>query len=480
MTYGILKTLSLAVALLPAASLTAQTLFLADFEQGYEPSLPKSGAARTAASEKTELVEGRFGKGVHIPFERETGKNPLVYILPFPARTGTLEFWIKPDSDFVGKRHALFGVSSGVCRLDGWVEPDGTLAVGYFINNFEQKGMVGAKGLGACFKGGQWLHVALSWDQMAARLFLDGHLVAMSSTWEVPDDAVFREETIRVGNNYYPFDVPGAGAVFDDFEISGDMKYVCDFIRPEAPASARPIPAKPKLQQLAPKLAAELEKRAATFFSDFRNGAAIATFAKGETAGFSDRALIVDADGKLSLKSGDTLGFRADKNLSPFRGTFSMTFLLNEPLKLPTTLLERSRICGDGASLQRQVGVEKARSDGSGALAGLRLSLDKENRLKWESFYHKQTFSTVASAPLELKAGVWHNIVFAWDGPRVRLDFDGKTVAEAGENAMPSILDEFFFVGSNCVGDNSLDGQIGEIEIDDKFQVKQVHRLENQ
>lgn len=451
-----------------------KTTLLVDFDDGYDASFSVGeGAARFATELKEDdvkLVDGKFGKGVFIG--RDVPALTLYYGCKdnFSYKEGALEFWFCPEwdlsfkrekeiaSDKSGKWMSFILFSTGgdpTCfRLTknqyNWLSF-------YYRIRYKTTAAVRTQYStnSQVFQQGKWVHIAVSWDEDEARLFVNGGLVAVSDKWEVAGtvgDLVLGSKGYGKGS--------GAWGTFDDFRISDNKKYISSFPLPREPLRIE------KDTKVFPSRLSEEEKkrfneRKTLFYIDFKNGL-LANFSTGSPYGLSNRELKMEKiDGKEVARlqrypddPGDTLFFTLKDNLHPSLGTVEVTLQVSEENILPVVIFDASRVV-----LKKTNPADRYRR------TGMRLILNEEACLEWQSIEDKKVISTVKSSPIELKKGKWYRFGFSWAGGTVSLYLNGKRIAMEESVALPSRLGKYFFICSDSQGQNSLDGWVDKVEI---------------
>ncbi len=431
-----------------------QTTFLADFDTGLDASYaagsPKVLLGIKFPAGAARLVEGKFGQGLFLDkkvyqfqFGYETTKN-------FRHEQGTVEFWFRPewDSDFIDPdAPAWIGKASSLTLFSTLESPTGfrlsknqyNFLSFFYTNNYKSYATVGVSG--KFWKKGEWVHCAASWDQNEGRLFLNGKLIACSDEWEASTPYEYR------------MFLSGWGT-FDDFRVSGDKIYVSSFQPPVAPLTVRKKASPPPPALTAEEKKALAQNKVLLHVDCSRSLTAVT--AAGSPEPISNRPLELSEKALRLTRTGilpeTTLCYAGGKNVNQFLGTAEIAFRASEKAVLPVTLLDFSEI------------EQQTYASGYGR-TGMRLVLTKDGRVEWQNLFAGRVIDAVTSKPLALKRDAWNRVSVSWRASTVSIYSDGVLCAQKVGASLPVKLAPYVFVGSDSLGENTLDGWVREVTI---------------
>ena len=424
------------VALSCQLCLCAQTTLLVDFEQGLDAtSAAGDGRARVdprATSEHVRIVDGRFGKGAFVSADAPGVALSYDVEKHLDPERGTIELYFRPTWEWAdapehvtllstyGGGGTGFRVSKNQYNWFGfWYALRYKTTARVITQYARQSKVMGPQ---------RWVHIAVSWDEAEARLFIDGRLVSVSDQWEVAGGQFHR---LALGCVAYGRG-RGAGGTFDELRLSGTKKYVANFPLPSAP--------------LAVEALKERNDRA-PFVTNFPKVQWGANRPVDVEHGKHGRTV-------LRLRRGDVVYLPTAGLLSRFLGTLQLRARLAEPSQLPALLFDASDIV-----FNYHRGGDRSRR------TGWRLSFTNDARLQWRSLEDKGVVGDVRSEPLAFEAGEWHRFGVRWRASRVTLLYDGMEVASGAGQGLPSALPRYVYVGSESTAQHTFDGWISDVEI---------------
>ena len=439
-----------------ATAAHAGTAMLVDFEHGYDAAF-SLGDRKPIEVPAHPLVEGKFGRGFLLNASCPRLRYRLDRVLE--GSGGAVEFWYRPQWDgstiyehapsgnlsLKGKRLNVrlfvIGEYPGIQLTKDRYNSLGL----YVIRSYRVVSRVAARGA-TLFQKGKWIHLAVSWDTHEARLFANGRLLALSDLWTLD----YIGKTITLGSFY------GGAGVYDEIRISDHKRYVSSFPLPHGPhrieTRAEEMASRP-VAPLAEATRRAFGEAAVTFAIDFSQGLS-AQYACGSSLGRSNRRLPVEAVAgrpRVRLRTragevGDTLCFEREGNLNRFLGTVEIGIRPAEGFTLPAVLFD----CAHTASYY-------------GTRTGVRLLLNEEGCLEWQSLANGRVVSRVQSAPLALEAESDVALGLSWAGSTIALYRDGREIKRQKGCAIPAAMDAYFFIGSDTFGENTLDGWIDHV-----------------
>ncbi|MBT3378785.1 MAG: hypothetical protein HN742_04115 [Lentisphaerae bacterium] len=438
----------------PPRRAAAQTTMLVNFEEGLDAAFASGNSAAKLDARSTDehvrIVEGRFGKGVSVStnapglaLSYETKKH-------LDLNEGTIEFFFRPDWDWADAPEHVTLLSTYIGAGTGFrilKNQYGWFGFWYGLRYKTTARVITQYSRNATImKAGCWTHIAVSWDDAEARLFVDGMLVSVSDRWEVRGEQYGR---IALGGVVYG-QGRGAGGTFDELRLSASKRYVASFTVPSAPlrrengdremAQARPT------EGMAAKRLPFVADLAAQNWGSNRP-----LFEERCPAG--KPLLRLRRNGKI----GDVVFFPRPDALNRFLGRTNVRVRLSEPVQLPAVLLDASDIV-----FNDRAGGDRARR------TGWQLRLTEDCRLQWQSLDDGSVVGQVQSAPLAVRSGEWRRFGVRWQASRTTLVYEGAEMASAVGQGIPSALPRYIYVGSRSTGQNTLDGWVSHVEIDRK------------
>jgi len=442
----------------------AQTTLLVNFDKGFDAAFAagdgRAQLAPGAAPRYVRLAEGRFGKGVFI--DKDAPGLALSYAVEkhIGPRRGTLEFFFRPEWSLADAPKIVTLLSSYTGGGTGFrLMKNQYNWFGLFYSlRYKVTGRVmtqygrRSRALGR----GRWMHVAVSWDEAEARLFVNGMLTSVSDFWRVAGGQTRR---FGLGCRAYGQGL-GGGGTFDELRLSADKKYVASF-----PVLANPLGVdklRPSIMSPAdPERARQLRAQGVLFFVDFSRSL-VAEFARGDGRGGSNRSLVFqrDARGRSTVRLhrrdavGDVVYFRRRDNLNPFLGTAEVCVRFVDPISLPAMLFDVSDL-----AFNHHFGHDRRRR------TGFRLWLTRRCELRWECLEDKRVVGSVTSPPLDVSRSDWHRFAVSWAASRITLRHNDTVVARSVGQALPSSLPNYFFVGSQSTGEDTLDGWVDWVRV---------------
>jgi len=457
--------------LLNTATNRAETIFLADFDQGFDAIHARG--ARTALispdahSGDVALAPGRFGQGVFL--KRKIPSLALSYETRdnFPLKEGAIEFWFRAEWDGTwrepdgpphcqGRPTVHFVVTSGSPTGFRLVKTQYNVYDFHYARNYDRSNAQ-VQTLVHPWKKGAWQFYAVSWDVDEARLFLNGRLMAVSGRWK--PGAAIGPRLVLGAARYGIGRFGGAWGTFDDLRISDHKRYVSSFPVPVAPLAVDAAPGKESAaREPAPAGPADAGARDVLFRVDYTRSLT-ACVCHGDPVAFSNGPLERGPDGvrlrRPAKGPGATLCYRTGANADRLLGTADVTLSLDRVPASPVCLLDLTEL----APLVRQ------RARGDGLRTGMRLSLTKDHRLRWVNLEDGRILGQVSSPPLTLAPDRQTTFSMTWGNARVVLTVDGESVADTQGVAMASRLAPFLFVGSDSRGENTVEATIRSVEI---------------
>ena len=426
-----------------------QTTFLATFDDGFDAVFAAGeGGARLDArvtSDHIQTVDGRFGKGVFISADAPGLALSYEVAEQLSAEQGTIEFYFKPAwtwaeaPDHVTLFSTYTGGGTGFRILKNQYNWFGL----WYSLRYQGKGRAITQYARASevMMPERWTHVATSWDQDEARLFIDGELVSISDRWEVAggQHSRFALGCVAYGSGR------GAGGTFDELRLSGHKRYVASFVPPD-----QPLTADAETDTGNPMADGSAQRPADPFTLDL------------STPNWQgNRVLPVDdTSGRMAVRLcrsetvDDVLYLRRPSVLNRFLGSVELVARLRAPVQLPAVLFDATDLVFNEHS-----GRDRGRR------TGWRLSLTADARLRWESLEDKQTIGVLQSDPLEIDPSAWHRFGVRWRASRVMLQFAESEVARGTGFGLPSHLPRHIYIGSQSTGRQSLEGWVSHAEI---------------
>ena len=322
-------------------------------------------------------------------------------------------------------------------------------------------------------KAGRWVHIAVSWDEEEARLFVNGMLVSVSDRWEVTGG---QYERFALGGVVYGRG-RGAGGAFDELRLSASKRYVASFPVLSAPVEVESggggkaqdhqpggAPNAPKLDRLheggspGERRSPPWSHPGLTAQPPFLANFAIVNWG-------SNRPLPAERDAAgnplLRLRRngqvGDVLFVARPNRLNRFLGRLEVRVRLSEPLQLPAVLFAASDIV-----FNERAGRDRTRR------TGWRILFTEDRRLQWQSLDDGSIVGQVQSEPLAISSSEWRRFGVCWRASRITLVYEGVEVASAVGQGLPSALPRYVYVGSRSTGQHTLDGWVSHVEIDQK------------
>ena len=418
----------------------SQTTLLVDFEQRLDAAFAagdhKARVDPRTTPEHVRIVDGRFGKGVFVSADAPGVALSYDVEKHLDPERGTVELYFRPNWEWAdAPKHVTLlstygggGTGFRVLKnqynwLGFWYALRYKTMARVITQYARQSKVMGPP---------RWVHIAVSWDEAEARLFIDGGLVSISDQWEVAGGQFHR---LTLGCVAYGGG-RGAGGTFDELRLSGTKKYVASFPPPIAPLTVEALTEHDDREPLianSPKAAWE-SNRPVEIERDDR-GRAVLRLRRRD-----------DVDDVVYLP---TAG-----GLSRFLGTLGLRARLAEPVQLPTVLFDATDIV-----FNYRRGRDRSRR------TGWRLCLTSDARLQWQSLEDKSVVGHVQSEPLGLEAGEWHRFGVRWRASRVTLLYDGAEVASDVGQGLPSALPRYVYIGSQSTAQHTFDGWISDVEI---------------
>jgi len=424
------------MSLLYSRPALSQTALLVDFERGLD-AVYAAGNGKARVDPRTRddhmrIVEGRFGKGVFVSADAPGVALSYDVDKHLNPERGTIEFYFRPTwawADAPEHVTLLSTYGGGGTGFRVSKNQYNWLGFWYSLRYKTTARVITQYGRGSEVMGPtRWVHIAVSWDEAEARLFVDGRLVSVSDQWEVAGGQFGR---LGLGCVLYGSG-RGAGGAFDELRLSATKKYVASFVPPNAPLSVEKQPTGP-------------------FIADF-----------SEENWCSNQPVAVERDehGRAILRLqrregvGDVVYFRAAGRLSRFLGSLELRVRIADPVQLPAVLFDATDIV-----FNYRRGGDRSRRTGS------RLSLTSDARLRWQSLEDKSVVGHVESPPVVLKPGEWRSFGVRWRASRVTLLCDGSEVASGVGQGLPSTLARYFYIGSQSTAQDTFDGWISDVKI---------------
>jgi hypothetical protein len=198
------------------------TLFFEDFD-GASPAVLLAGDSKSAV---TGPEGGRFGRGLRLV---RPGLGAFSLALDAMPREGCLEYWITQD-DFRKATHLALmspGDKQSVLEIGGGA----MMRVAANVAGGKLALVAHESITGEQARAGQWLHVAVEWDEASLRIYVNGVLadVAYGSVrWPKTPSVIHAGNTLQ----WLCWD-----GVLDEVRLSGIRRY-----RPPVPAGFTPFP----------------------------------------------------------------------------------------------------------------------------------------------------------------------------------------------------------------------------------------------
>ena len=95
----------------------------------------------------------------------------------------------------------------------------------------------------------------------------------------------------------------------------------------------------------------------------------------------------------------------------------------------------------------------------------MRVVLNASSNIEWQCLGNGRILDRVASAPLLWQAGQDYSLAFSWAGGAIALFVDGREVVRRQGCAIPARLGDYFFIGSDEEGTNTLNGWIKDVTV---------------
>ena len=428
------------------------TLLLAHLNDGFAADFARGDAKPMSTGNRGGAVlrPGRFGNGVDIP----RGAFGLAYhgTGNFRCAAGTVDFWLKGDfEDPTEDNPRRFYLPFFACG--------GTGGTNLIIARTQYNQVVAS--ISEAYKGvlsigfgnsgptkindGQWHHLALTWDQGHAALFLDGRRRAWTespaypsfSNWSgdvylgygTEDDTWYSRSDKK--EDYVPF---SAQTIIDELRISDAVRYVVDFVPTDREFSTLEVSSGASGGGASPigLVAGEQSK----VIAGTVGGNVLAVDGPGGKAAYLH----------WSAVPGDYLYCCADGLASRFMGAVACS------VKVPWKASDGQRhIIADLRNRSRTGYLLEKRADGE-----LCLSSQEEGRAQTE-----------VTTPAEgLCDGAWHRVKATWHTEGLRLFLDGQQRAVSSEaNVVPSALGRHLFIGSSYEAVDQLEGAVADVQL---------------
>lgn len=233
------------VSCLPAmAEEKPEILFEANFDQGTSANIANAeGAMLRGSAVATSDQSGRNGgEALQVGKEQDTPYRTAEYdrFQNIVFSEGTVELWYRPDFEREDPRalrylfdlpsDALSGQETKLRTLLVLTGNEGELIFRAFVGDPENQQLVASVG----WIAGEWHHIALTWDEQEARLFLDGRRVAslpiQNGLFSGEQDVLDQVSTsFGIGGLIHSDGSVSADGLIDDVRIWNKAIYLDDF-----------------------------------------------------------------------------------------------------------------------------------------------------------------------------------------------------------------------------------------------------------
>ena len=426
------------------------TLLLAHFNTGFAADYARGDAQPLKVPNRGGAVlrPGRFGNGVCLP----PGAFGVAFAGAgnFSSSQGTIEFWLQgPFPDPIGDNPRKYYLPFLVC---GGTSGTGLAIARTQYNHlslsiseaYKQTLGINVGCSGPCkINDGQWHHLAVTWDEEHAAIFLDGKRRAWTEAPAYPavsnwggnlcvgygsEDDYFYSQSDRKD----AFLAHSAQATLDELRISDCVRYVADF-----------LPSGREFDAASPD---GLGGSTPAIVSDTQGGSERTGVRAGRGV-----VLVEAPEGKaayvhFSSVPGDYLCCRAAGLANRFLGAMACS------IRVPWQATDNKRHVLLDLRNRSQTGylLEK-RADGD-----LWFSAQENGRAQTE----------VAAQADDICDGRWHTVAGEWHTEGLRLLVDGKTRGRSDQaTVVPSALGRELFIGSTYEAVDQLEGAIMRVNL---------------
>jgi hypothetical protein len=421
------------------------TLLLAHFNAGLAADYARGDAQPLRVPNRggAVLQPGRFGSGVCIP----TGAFGVAFAgaSNFNGSQGTIEFWLQggfpdPTEDNAQKYYLPFLVCGGTSGTGLAIARTQYNQLSLSISEAYRQTLGIAVGCsGPCrINDGQWHHLAVTWDEEHAAIFVDGRRRAWTETPAYPaasnwggnlyvgysaeDDYFYSQSDQK--SAFVPH---SAQATLDELRVSDCVRYVADFVPPDR-----------EFDLVSPDgVGGNLSAIAATALGAPEG---IGVHA-GEGVAFADAPEGKAAYVHFSSVPGDYLCCRAAGLANRFMGTMACSIRVDWKASD-----NRRHVLLDLCNRSQTGYLLEKRADGT-----LCFSAQQNGREQ-----------THAAAPADdICDGKWHTVAGEWHTEGLRLVVDGKPRGHSDQaTVVPAALGRELFIGSSYEAVDQLDGAI--------------------